>query len=283
MNEQETKKNTSKNKKLTEAQAPRPSEENVENASNNEKYVLYADIMGFKERVMRTKHADLKKELKELRKELYDWLRLYLENVETFKVSFFSDSILIVDENTRDGFHHISLAAVALMVVSLKCKFPIKGAIAKGEFTYEEEDQLFFGQAIIDAFLLEEEVHYYGIVAHHTMEEDIKSFSNEKIGEGDDDNLVSCPYVLNPIPLKDGKITHYHVAYNLLGCEKLKETQISKSTELDISNLEKISGTVSGTPRIYVDNTLQVLKEDLRIYKEKLQKQEVVFPLKAFG
>ena len=31
-----------------------------ENTSNDEKYVLYADIMGFKERVMRTKHADLK-------------------------------------------------------------------------------------------------------------------------------------------------------------------------------------------------------------------------------
>ena len=115
MNEQET----SNNERVTEAQAPQPSEENVENASNNEKYVLYADIMGFKERVMRTKHEDLKKELEGLREELYDWLRPYLENVETFKVSFFSDSILIVEENTEFGFECISRAAESLMIISL--------------------------------------------------------------------------------------------------------------------------------------------------------------------
>ena len=51
MNEQET----SNNERVTEAQTPQPTEENVENTSNNEKYVLYADIMGFKERVMRNK------------------------------------------------------------------------------------------------------------------------------------------------------------------------------------------------------------------------------------
>ena len=68
MNEQET----SNNERVTEAQAPQPTEENVENANNDEKYVLYADIMGFKERVMRTKHEDLKKELKKLRKERAD-------------------------------------------------------------------------------------------------------------------------------------------------------------------------------------------------------------------
>ena len=98
MNEQET----SNNERVTEAQTPQPTEENVENASNNEKYVLYADIMGFKERVMRTKHEDLKKELKELRERLEDWFKPFVYyNEKTFKVSFFSDSILIVEENTK--------------------------------------------------------------------------------------------------------------------------------------------------------------------------------------
>ena len=41
--------------------------------------------------------------------------------------------------------------------------------------------------------------------------------------------------------------------------------------------------TVSGTPRIYVDNTLRVLEEDLRLYEETLEKLgDVEFPLKAF-
>lgn len=279
MNEQDT----SNNERVTEAQAPRPTKVNKKNTNNDEKYVLYADIMGFKERVMRTKHADLKKELKKLRQELYDWLNSYLEDVKTFKVSFFSDSILIVDEISHLGFERISSAAAKLMTVSLEHKFPIKGAIAKGAFTYEEEEQLFFGEAIIDAFLLEEQVHYYGIVAHHTMEEDIKSFSNG-IQEPDLSlRFFVSPYVLSPIPLKNGKITHYHLAYNLTNCEIFPDIVIEKYTEKHISWLEEIYGTVSGTPRIYVDNTLQVLKEDLRLFEEAPKIEgEVEFPLKAF-
>lgn len=282
MNEQETKKNTSKNKKPAEAQAPRPSEENVENASNNEKYVLYADIMGFKERVMRTKHEDLKKELKELRERLEDWFKPFVYyNEKTFKVSFFSDSILIVEENTKKGFNRISKVAAGLMQVSLECKFPIKGAIAKGEFIYEEDDQLFFGRAIVDAYLLQQDVHYYGIVAHHTVEEDIKALSNgwENKGEIKKKN----PYVLSPVPLKSGKTSHYHLAYNLFSSTRETGKDVKVTNEKIISWLEGIYGTVSGAPRIYVDNTLQVLKEDLRLFEEAPKIEgEVEFPLKAF-
>lgn len=255
---------------------------NEENTSNDEKYVLYADIMGFKDRVMRTKHEDLKKELEGLRDNLDKWLSFILRNVETFKVSFFSDSIIIVAETSPLGFYCISMAAAALMGTSLRNKFPIKGAIAKGEFTYEEEKQLFFGRAITDAFLLEEEVHYYGIVAHHTMEEDIKIFSNGTKSEDSNNRLSPSPYILSPIPLKRGKITHYHVAYNLLNSIHNREDATNTNKTI-ISWLEEISGTVSGTPRIYVDNTLQVLKEDLRLYEEAPKIEgEVEFPLKAF-
>lgn len=253
----------------------------LETKKKNEKYVLYADIMGFKERVMRTKHEDLKKELKKLRQELDDWLLLFLYEKETFKVSFFSDSVLIVDENTKDGFERISKAAIGLMRSSLEHKFPLKGAIAKGEFTYEEEKQLFFGEAIIDAFLLEEQVHYYGIVAHHSVEEDIKEYSKGKIKELGR-RVGGNPYILSPVPLKNGRITHYHLAYNLLS-SALKKEAVGKVNKTIISWLEGIYGTVSGAPRIYVDNTLRVLEEDLRLYEETLEKLgDVEFPLKAF-
>ena len=243
--------------------------------------MLYADIMGFKERVMRTKHADLKKELKKLREKLDDWFKPFVEKVETFKVSFFSDSIIIVDENTRGGFNRISKAAAGLMQISLKHKFPINGVIAKGEFTYEEVKQLFFGRAIVDAYLLQLDVHYYGIVAHHTVEEDIKAPSNglENKGEIKKKN----PYVLSPVPLKSGKTSHYHLAYNLISTKRAIGKEVKATNKKIISWLEEISGTVSGIPRIYVDNTLQVLKEDLRLFEEAPKIEgEVEFPLKAF-
>lgn len=274
--------NTSNAGKIIEAQAPRPTKVNKKKTSNNEKYVLYADIMGFKERVMRTKHADLKKELKGLRAKLENWFKPFVDNKDTFKVSFFSDSIIIIDENTKDGFNRISKAAAGLMQVSLEYKFPINGVIAKGEFTYEEKKQFFFGRAIVDAYLLQLQVHYYGIVAHHSMEKDINALSN---GWEENNKKVKGknPYVLSPIPLKTGKTSHYHLAYNLINTKRETGKDVKATNDKIISWLEEICGMVSGTPRIYVDNTLQVLKENLSLYMETQKEQgKVEFPLKAF-
>lgn len=82
-------------------------------------YVLYADIMGFKERVMRTEHSKLKEEFEKLKTALDAWF-VPTRKADPFKTSFFSDSILIVDESTKEGFNRISKAAAGLMQVSLE-------------------------------------------------------------------------------------------------------------------------------------------------------------------
>lgn len=245
-----------------------------------EMYVLYADIMGFKERVMRTEHQDLEEELEELKSKLDNWLSPFLEKVETFKVSMFSDSVLIVDENTKEGFNRISKAGIGLMHVALEASFALKGAISKGLFSYKEEKQLFFGRALVDAFLLQEQIHYYGIVAHHSVEEDIKKHANGWKEKGNGNRKGINPYVLSPIPLKNGNTTHYHLAYNLISEKRETGKNVDNMHKSIISWLEKIRGTVSGAPRIYVDKTLQVLKEDLSMFKNKEKNNgEIKFPL----
>lgn len=247
-------------------------------------YVLYADIMGFKDRVMRTEHSVLEEQFEKLFTDLKNKLSPFTKNVDEFKVSFFSDSILIVDENSKEGFNRISKAAAGLMQVSLKNQFPIKGAISKGMFTYKEDKQLFFGQAIVDAYLLQEQVHYYGIVAHHSVESDIKDYANgweEVDKEGARFTKGRNPYVLSPIPLKSGNTTHYHMAYNLISETLSTGISVEIVNKKIISHLEEISATVSGTPRIYVDKTLQVLERDLSIFKkhEETTGREVIFPI----
>lgn len=242
-------------------------------------YVLYADIMGFKDRVIRTEHTDLEKDFENLLTGLDYWFKPSKKSPK-FKVSFFSDSILIIDENTNKGFNRISKAAAGLMQVSLKHKFPIKGVIAKGKFTYKEEKQLFFGRALVDAYELENEVHYYGIVAHHTVEKDIQNYSNGETAEyGNTNTITPNPYVLGPIPLKTGYTTHYHLAYNLISKKRETGKGIDEINRNIISYLEEISRTVSGTPRIYIDKTLQVLKEDLEIFEEHNDNGNIEFPL----
>lgn len=244
-------------------------------------YVLYADIMGFKERVMRTEHQELEEELEELKNKFDMWLKPFFDNVETFKVSMFSDSILIVDENTREGFNRISKAGLGLMHVALTASFPLKGAIAKGLFSYKEDKQLFFGRALVDAYLLQEQIHYYGIVAHNSIEKDIEEYAKGWTGK------KKNPYILSSIPFKSGNISHYHLAYNLMSNTREIGNNVTATHRNIISSLNKIRHTVSGAPRIYIDKTLQVLKDDLSIFRKKKKDKkkrnkkdkEVVFPL----
>ncbi|WCF98440.1 hypothetical protein [Porphyromonas gingivalis] len=243
-------------------------------------YVLYADIMGFKDRVMRTQHQNLEKEFNALITDLDAWFSPN-KKAQTFKVSFFSDSILVVDEDTEKGFNRISKAAAGLMQVSLEHKFPLKGVISKENFTYKEVNQLFFGRALVDAYLLQEQIHYYGIVAHHSIEGDIKKYANGWKEKDNGNRKGINPYILSPIPLKSGNITHYHLAYNLISEKRETGKNVDKTHKRIISWLEQISGTVSGNPRIYVDKTLQVLREDLSMFKEHKKKNngEIKFPL----
>lgn len=243
-------------------------------------YVLYADIMGFKERVMRTEHSKLKDEFEKLKTALDAWL-VPTKKAVSFKTSFFSDSILIVDASTKKGFNRISKAAAGLMQVSLEHKFPLKGVISKGPFTYDEEKQLFFGKAIVDAYLLQEQVYYYGIVAHHSVEEDIKKYA-KGFEVKDNGNMKGVnPYVLSPIPLKLGSTAHYHLAYNLISEKREAGKNVDTVHKKILSWLESISATVSGTPRIYMDKTIEVLTKDLSIFKECERKSDgkIEFPL----
>ena len=246
----------------------------------NKMYVLYADIMGFKDRVMRTEHKDLEKDFEDLITDLADWF-VPNKKAKKFKFSFFSDSILLVDENTKEGFNRISKAAAGLMQVSLEHKFPLKGVISKGNFTYNEEKQLSFGQAIFDAYLLQEQVYYYGIVAHHSVEGDIKQYANGWKEKDNGNRKGINPYVLSPVPLKNGYSTHYHLAYNLISNIRETGKDVEATHDSIQSWIEKISGTVSGTPRIYVDKTLQVLKEDFSMFEKHKEENngEFKFPL----
>lgn len=231
---------------------------------DNEMYVLFADIMGTKERVLRTRHAVLRNNLMSLIDKLEKWFRPFTGKANTFNMTIFSDSILIVDGDLSiGGFNRISKAAAGLMQVSLNSSFPINGAIAKGPFTYNEDKQLFFGRALVDAYLLQKQVGYYGIIAHHSMDTDIEKYSNGN------DEIKSNPYVLSDIPMKDGCISHYHLAYNLISTKRQTFGDVEKTNERMISHLENIRKTVSGKPRSYVDNTLKVLADNLSMYNNR--------------
>ncbi len=183
-------------------------------------FVLYLDIMGFKERVNRICINELKEELL-LFKTKNKKLKPLLQNQKETQIymSQFSDSIVLVTVgDTLDDLNRICKAAVILMQTGLETGFALRGAMAKGEMIFDKENQLFFGKALVDAYLLEEELCYYGIVFHESMEEDVieieKSSDFCMVNVDDTTKKKYIPIEDIDIPLKKGKSKHYHIAWH---------------------------------------------------------------------
>lgn len=220
----------------------------------NSKFVLYLDIMGFKDRVKNTPIDDLKKDLLEF-KNGNKKLRPLLEGPDGkgktknfMQMAQFSDSIVLVSEkDTKDDLNRISKAAVILMHKAFETGFAIRGAISLGNMVFDKENQLFFGDALVDAYLLEEELSFYGIVFHYTAEKKVKE-ALEANG--------TLPIENSYIKLKNGISRHYHVAWYKLK-DDLSNGDISDKA---IKWLEDLRETVSGNPRVYLDNTRSLIE-----------------------
>lgn len=212
-----------------------------------ERLVLYADIMGFKSRVMDNRHNVLRDDIGRFRDGWETRMKPF-QIADHLRYVQFSDSILIVVNGVDDKmFNLITKAAFCLMHTAISNRFPIKGVIAQGTFTYDKSRELYFGRPLVDAALLHDEIKYYGIVVHNSAEATVKAKRTEE-----------NRYCKSKIPLEKGSASHYHLAWNLVN-SKYKPEDIT-----DLCNLwlDVIEEQVSGRPRTYIDNTRRVFVND---------------------
>lgn len=223
----------------------------------SDRFVIFLDIMGFKDRVARNKHEELYRELTVFNKDITNIinkhnaeykkginkfedtsdLQLITETNSGIQLVQFSDSIILFSStNSQDDLKRISDVARQIMLSAIERErpIPLKGALAEGLVTCDTAKQLFFGQALIDAYLLEENVQYYGIVVHHSAESSVIK-------------LDSSFFEDKEVFLKNGKIKHYElVCYSF-------------DNDLVQAGLKKIRLSVSDAPRRYIDNTLNII------------------------
>lgn len=219
----------------------------VEWEDDTEKLILYADIMGFKERVMATEHIDLKQSLLNF-KESFRRKMKPLQSGDYLRYVQFSDSIIIVANGVDSKmFNIITKAAICLFHTAMSKGFPLKGVISKGKFTFDLKNELYLGRPLVDAYMLHEEIYYYGIVVHHSLEALVKKHSS-----------LDLPYCKEKIPLKKGSTAHYHLSWQYFK-GNLSTGDISTKADKWLSKIEE---TVSGPPRIYIDNTRNVIAND---------------------
>ena len=206
--------------------------------------VAFLDIMGFKDMVARSSHDTIYKRLQSISKSQNAIEEAKFLNVYMTK---FSDSIAIFSkDDTKDSLMAFMVATEFVFTKCIIDGIPIKGAMAYGKISVDIENSLFFGQPIIDAYQLEEDLKYYGIILHHTM---FNVLNKRGLGS------VNIKHI--ETPLKCGNIFHYNLdwftSYNKLADEK-KDSKI-------IEFIEQYYNKVSGAPRKYIDNTIGVYRK----------------------
>jgi len=213
------------------------------------RFVAFLDIMGFKDMVLRNSHEDVYKMLKSFSPAVaaVEWAAkrdLKAKDTKaTTRPVIFSDSIILISsDDSKEAANDILFNVRWIFYNAILREIPIKGAIAYGEQTADFKKSLHFGKPLIDAYELQNEILLYSAVLHHTMEKRIIELNMIEIVN--DDNIFKYP-----VPMKAGKITHYIVDWTW---SDIREEQIDM-----LSGLYYI---ISGTPRLYVDNTLDFVR-----------------------
>jgi hypothetical protein len=244
------------------------------------RFVAFLDLLGFKDKVMRKKHSEIYNELSKLSRLkgiIHENAALKIhpkfQDCEVSIISF-SDSIVLFSKNdTFESFEYFLIALRTIFSNSIREKIALKGGISHGEISVNTAEQIYFGQSIIDAYLMEEDVNYLGVVAHSSIDnfiaENKKSYTNS----------IVCQKLLfqEKAFLKSGKITHINLDWFILTQRDHDKISPDKKIENILKDLDSFHSTVSGNPRRYIDNTkeiLQIAYKQNKINLEALKKTD---------
>ena len=222
-----------------------------------ERFIAFFDIMGFKDFIYRNDHTEVSKMMdivcnvvagiKNTEHKTIEIDRDSIENPLEKSIILpvvFSDSIVFISEsNTTLDAHKIIFTSSYFLCTMMKHSIPVKGAISFGTFTADFEKSSFYGRPLIDAFLLSEEVNFYGSILHDSV---------EKFVDNENEEWAEWEVIKKLVPMKSGNITHSFVNWMTI----IDEDEDKSKDEY----IDKFYLTSSGSVRKYVDNTKEAYK-----------------------
>jgi len=211
-----------------------------------DRYVSYFDIMGFKDMVARTTHDKIYEMMKSIIKKIEsakeaNWLG---PDIRLVRTATYSDSIFLYSKNDSfNSLYSLICATAALTSSLLRDAIPHKGAVAFGTMTLDTGNSIFFGQPLIDAYLLQEDLNFYGIIVHSSFEQKLE----EKGKEG------GIPFIQDYLcPLKNGNAIHKTI---LPIFANIADPDHQEFNDELFASFKKLRFKTSGHLREYIDNT----------------------------
>jgi len=168
------------------------------------------------------------------------WNRSRLRGLLVKSVTF-SDSILLFSGDSSSlSLYYLLFRTQQVVNKAMSLFIPLKGAISFGKQTADFDKSIYFGQPLIDAYELQDQILLYSVVLHHTTEKYINDIDDKAKAAAVD--LLLARY---HTPLKNCTADHYLLKW--------------ESNEVISTVLPQLYNTVSGSPRVYVDNTAKYL------------------------
>ena len=224
-----------------------------------DRFVAYIDILGFKDLVETNTHGHVLKKLKRLKQSLDEIDKREKQDLRTW---IFSDSIFIFSmDDTYEAADAVMINTAKVVESALRSGLLVKGAVAHGKITADFQRSIFFGRPLIDAYLLQEEMKLASVVLHHTCEHKILSYDHKAPIDG------SGRCLEYPTPFVGGVVNHMHLNWLEYLILYRIDKEDDKTAEMDrhIERLRDLYLTVSGHPRVYIDNTLKFFDECRRL------------------
>jgi hypothetical protein len=226
---------------------------------NCKRFIVFMDIMGFKNMVYNSSNEDLLFTMKKLSasikqidmdfKKIVEGKEIHSTLYENavIKTVIFSDSILLIsNDDSVISFAKIIRAVQYFFGSAIFHVIPIKGAMAYGMQTADLEDSLYFGKPIIEAWEFQNDLYMYGVVLHNSVEEYLDSHFheiNDIIGK---DNIIKYE-----TPFKKENISRYVINwlyhFNLPGRKYISRQVKNSIDQLFIFAPENVTRYVVNT------------------------------------
>jgi hypothetical protein len=210
------------------------------------RFVAFLDIMGFKDFIMRNNQQVVYEMMRKIVQSLDGNLSFYgyddpeEGNESSIFITTYSDSIIIYSKDDQAECVHRFVHSVSSVCEDLYLqKVPFKGAIAEGIMTLDFKNNIFFGQPLVDAYTLHEELLFYGVVVHGSAENSIKIIKSNVIYE------YSTPF-------KGGAANHLTILPINFFPGKIHDGEFKEFLE----GIKGYNVNTSGSLRKYVDNTI---------------------------
>jgi hypothetical protein len=231
------------------------------------RFVIFFDVLGFKDLVQTRSHEDILEKLTKLKndvEQLEDYVfnegqkqkvKQDISKCQVKSVTFSDSFIFFSKKDTVEDFTKILVDAWVFLKRAIESKIAVKGAISFGQVTVDFDKNLFFGQPIIDAYLLHEDLNMLGVIMDHKVDTQIKNFIPNVLME----NNIG----FEKINMKYGPVKHSFIS-------PLKEEAIRGI----LSDLHSMYSITSGKPRIYIDNTIGFYETILKEQNKGLTKNQ---------